>query len=238
MAAPRSSARRALARTTRGGAARARAAGLRVAVASTDAEIPEPETSAAVASSEEATGGTTDDPAAADAPSEPIPVGSNLGALQDQLAALMAQNQELQKDIESLKPPEPEPAAVASDASEASEAASDVYDPLVGGGARARTPVPRPEPRVLQPGELLNASSSLRFAGPIRAKIRRSGSASPTPRRSRTAAAWANRSSARRRPSTSSTSPRRWRRSRRLAVLATSSRASRGRTRLPGTRWR
>jgi len=139
----------------------------RVAVASTDAEIPEPETSAAVASSEEATGGTTDDPAAADAPSEPIPVGSNLGALQDQLAALMAQNQELQKDIESLKPPEPETAAVASDASEASEAASDVYDPLVGGGRPRTDPLyPRPEPRVLQPGELLNASSESEIRWP------------------------------------------------------------------------
>ena len=137
-ATPALGARRA-ARATR------RTAGVRPAVASDD--VPEPEV-------------------AETAPSEPLPIGSNLSDLQAQLAALSQQNAALLEDIDKLKPVEI-PKTAEEQAEE--ERLAAIADPLAHAGlANPIGHETRIEPRVLQPGELLiqNTESDIRWPTP------------------------------------------------------------------------
>jgi starch synthase len=137
-AAPAPGARRA-ARATR------RVAGVRPAVASDD--VPEPEVAEA-------------------APSEPLPLGSNLSDLQAQLAALSAQNAALLDDIDKLKPVEI-PKTAEEQAEE--ERLAAIADPLAHAGlANPMGLETRIEPRVLQPGELLiqNTENDIKWPTP------------------------------------------------------------------------
>ena len=118
-----------------------RRAGAVTALASADAEIPEPE--------------ARDEPEPDAAPA-PAAEAATLSDLQAQLAALMSSNQALQQDLEKARPPEPEPAA-----EPAASAATSASAPFAAAPA-----APVIERRVLAPGELLNPATEATIRWP------------------------------------------------------------------------